>query len=208
MGNTLCGCHLKCFETVAESQRKRLFEGFWKTANLNIRNAYICGCVKVIEVAKRYTARGAESQRSNSRVFYVRNGRVSTRVCKAAFLAIHAISNGRLEQALKAQADLGGSPHNDQRGSHPPPNKTTEESLELVWELSWEHISSFSKYKSLYSRSDNPIEEALLEPRPFHQQNVRAVQGTLFQTGRESCERVGGVQQRYLCPMSPFLCYM
>ena len=94
-------------------QRKRLFEGFWKTADFNIHNAYICGCVKVLEVSKRYTARGAESRRANSRVFYVRNERVSTRVCKVAFLAIHAISNGRLEQALKAQVDLGGSPYNN-----------------------------------------------------------------------------------------------
>jgi len=132
MGNTPCGCHLNCFETVAEPQRKRLFEVFWKTANLNIQNAYICGCVKVVEVAKRYTARGAESQCSNSRVFYVRNGRVSTRVCKAAFVAIHAISNGRLEQALKAQMDLEGTSHNDQREHQPPPKKTTEESLALV----------------------------------------------------------------------------
>jgi len=91
-----CGCHLKCFETVAERQRKRLFEGFWKTADFNVQNAYICGCVKVVEVSKRYTARGAESRCANSRVFYVRNGRVSTRVCKAALLAIHAISNGQL----------------------------------------------------------------------------------------------------------------
>jgi len=51
-GNTPCGCHLKCFETVAEPQRKRLFEGFWKTADFNIQNAYICGCVKVVEVSK------------------------------------------------------------------------------------------------------------------------------------------------------------
>ena len=152
MGDTPCGCSLKCFETVAKPQRKRLFEGFWKTADFNVQNAYICGCVKVVEVAKWYTASGAESRRANSRVFHVRNGRVSTCLCKVAFLAIHGISNGRLERALKPQADLGGSPHNDQRGHHLPPNKTTEESLALVWE----HISSFPKYKSHYSRWDNP----------------------------------------------------
>jgi len=61
MGNTLCGCHLNCFETVVEPQRKRLFEEFWKATDFNIQNAYICGCVKVVEVSKWYTARVAES---------------------------------------------------------------------------------------------------------------------------------------------------
>jgi len=150
MGNTPSGCHLKCFETVAEPQRDSL-RGSGKQPISTSQNAYICGCVKVVEVSKRYTARGAESRRANSRGFYVKKGRVSTRVCKAAFLEIHAISDGRLERALKAQADLGGS-HNDRRGRHPPPNKTTEESLALV---RGEHISSFPKYKSHYSRSDN-----------------------------------------------------
>ena len=135
-----------------ESQRKKLFEGFWRVGDFNTQNAYVCGCVKVVEVAKRYSESGGESRRANSRVYYVRNGRVSARVCKVAFLRIHGISNGRLDRALKAQSDEGGSPHNDQRGCHVPPNKTPEASLEFVRE----HISCFPKYKSHYSRSDNP----------------------------------------------------
>ena len=152
MDNTPCRCNLKCFEAVPEARRERLFEGFWRSADFNAQNAYICGCVKVVEVAKRYVESGAASRRTSSRVYYVKNGRVSTRVCKVAFLRIHAISNGRLDRALKAQSESGGSLHNDQRGSHPPPNKTTEESLAFVKE----QISTFPKYKSHYSRSSNP----------------------------------------------------
>ena len=150
MDNTPCRCNLKCFEAVPEARRERLFEGFWRSADFNAQNAYICGCVKVVEVAKRYVESGAASRRTSSRVYYVKNGRVLTRVCKVAFLRIHAISNGRLDRALKAQSESGGSLHNDQRGSHPPPNKTTEESLAFVKE----QISTFPKYKSHYSVAD------------------------------------------------------
>ena len=73
------------------------------------------------------------------------------RVCKKAFLRIHGISNGRLDRALRAQIKNGGSPHNDQRGRHPPANKTSEADMALIKE----HIQSFPQYQSHYSRASN-----------------------------------------------------
>lgn len=69
-----------------------------------------------------------------------------------AFLKILDISNGRLDRALKAEAAAGGSPHSDQRGRHPPANKTSESAIGNVKA----HIKSFPCYKSHYSRKDNP----------------------------------------------------
>ena len=116
------------------------------------RNAYLCGNVKVVEVNKRSTSSGSSSQRSKSRVYCVRNGTESTRICKTAFLRIHAVSNGRLERALKAQSEAGGLPHIDMRGHHEPGNKTAAADTQLVKE----HIESFPVYRSHYSRADNP----------------------------------------------------
>ena len=131
---------------------KKLFDGFWAASDFNVQNAYMCGCVKVLEAKRRYTSQGSASRRSNTRLYYVSNGRVSVRVCKVAFLRIHAISNGRLDRALKRQADSGGSPHGDERGRHAPANKTCDADISFVKE----HIQSFPKYRSHYSRSDNP----------------------------------------------------
>ena len=39
--------------------------------------------------------------------FYVKEGGVSVRVCKKAFLNMHSVANGRLDRALKAQVDAG-----------------------------------------------------------------------------------------------------
>ena len=148
---TSCGCSRRCFDRLSESCRKGLFDGFWKTANFDLQNAYLCGCVKVLTTKRKYT-KAEESRRHFSRVFYVQNGSVSERVCKTAFLSIFGISNGRLGRALETQTSSGGVPHTDQRGRHEPPNKTPPEKLELVKE----HIESFPAYESHYSRKDNP----------------------------------------------------
>ena len=74
--------------------------------------------------------------------------------------------------------DLEGSSHNDQRGHQPPPNKTTEESLALVWE----HISSFPKYKSRYSRSDNPKRRYLSPDLSINR---------MYELHKEHCSRQG-----------------
>lgn len=117
----------------------------------------MCGCVKFIEVARRYTPQGKQSRRRCTRVYYLNKGSVSIRVCKKAFLKIHDVSNGRLDRALRAYQNAGGSPHCDQRGKHEPGNKTKNETVDAIKV----HIKSFPRYKSHYSRKDNPNREFL-----------------------------------------------
>ena len=147
MDDTPCSCALRCYEKVSGEQRRKIFSGFWDTADFNVQNAYICGCVKVIDIAKRYTARGAASHRSSTRVYYVSNGQVSVRVWKVAFLRLHGVSNGRLNRALKAQMANAGSPRIDLRGRHVPVNKTSDADIQFLKE----HIESFPMYESLFS---------------------------------------------------------
>lgn len=117
-----------------------------------MQNAYLCGCVQLSEVKRHYTSRGSQSRRSYTRQFYVKPSGVSVRICKVAFLNIFGISNGRLDRALKAERAAGGSPHTDRRGRHPPANKTSDDATEKVKA----HIELFPRYKSHYSRKDNP----------------------------------------------------
>ena len=99
----------------------------------------------------------SQSRRSHSRVYYIPKGSESVRVCKTAFLSIFGISSGRLDRALNAQANAGGLPHIDQWGRHVPANETSPERLALIRE----HINSFPRYKSHYSRKDNPNHQYL-----------------------------------------------
>ncbi len=153
---TVCGCVRRCFDRIPEHKRRSLFDGFWKASNFDVQNAFLCGCVKVLATKKKYT-KSPNSRRSFSRVYYIQNADVSERVCKTAFLSIFAVSNGRLNRAIKAQALEGGTPHTDQRGRHEPSNKTTEESRKFVKE----HIEQFPRYESHYSRQDNPHRQYL-----------------------------------------------
>ena len=146
-----------CGEKLTSAQRRIIFDGFWSTENFDVQNAYLCGCVKVLQVARRYSPKGAKSRRQNTRVFYIKKGAVSVRVCKKMFLKMHGISDGRLERALKAQQVAGGSLHCDQRGRHEPGNKTKPVTVDNIKE----HIKSFPKYKSHYSRKDSPHREFL-----------------------------------------------
>ena len=149
--DTPCGCCLHCFDKLSCGQMKNLFEGYWSSCDFNVQSAYLCGCVKTIEVKRRYT-QSESSRRSHSRVYYVSKGGISVRVCKKAFLRIHGISNGRLDRTLRAQVKNNGSPHADQRDRHPPANKTSEADVDLIKE----HILSFPQYQSHYSRASNP----------------------------------------------------
>ena len=156
MNNTPCGCRLKCFEAVGDEHRIKLFDSFWKLASFDVQNTYLTGCVSISEVHRRYSPRGESSRRQFSREYSVRNATMcSIPVCKTAFLRIHGVSNGRLSRALKAVQ--GGTPHQDQRGKHPPANKTPDDVVKSVTD----HIESFPKYKSHYSRHDNPHREYL-----------------------------------------------
>ena len=122
-----------------------------------MQSAYLCGCIKIVDIARHYNTSGSQSRRQFSRECYVSSGVVSTRICKVAFLRIHAISNGRVDRALKAQKISGGAPHIDKRGRHRPANKTAEEDINMVKA----HIKSFPSYKSHYSRKDNPSRKFL-----------------------------------------------
>ena len=107
----------------------------------------------MVAIKRRYTTAGTASRRTQSRVYYVQCGSgMSSRVCRKAFLHIHAVSGGRIDRALKSFVEAGGSPQMDKRGRHEPGNKTPEESISLVKD----HICSFPQYESHYSRGDNP----------------------------------------------------
>ena len=130
--NTPCGCKLRCYDNVPAAERQKIFDGFWATASFDVQNTYLCGCVHLKEVSQRYTDGGSQSRRQRTRQFYVKCGSIPARVCKVAFLRIHSVSNGRLDRALSATEATGESPHTDQRGRHPPWNKTPQEMIESI----------------------------------------------------------------------------
>ena len=144
-----------CPQKFSEHQRKRLFTGFWQSGNFDVKNSYLCGCVKILNKKKVHKSTNIQTE---VHVFegilymYVKNGAISEEVCKAVFLGIHGISNGQLYRAIQAQIKTGGSPHSDERGRHTPGNKVDEDDIAFIKK----HIESFPCYLSHYSRHNNP----------------------------------------------------
>ena len=122
-----CRCSLKCFERVTQERHENVFRGFWELGDWTAQNAFLCGSVKVTSVKRRYKKKDKSllhSRRNYSRQYYINinNHGLSIRVCKRAFFAIYAISNGRLSRALSKMQSVG-SPQTDERGRHEPKNK-------------------------------------------------------------------------------------
>ena len=138
-----CACGLRCFDKLNSEAHQAIFDRFWKLSSFDLQNAHLCGCVKVFS-AKRHSKAECESRRKCSRVY---SGGVSVRIYKKAFLRIHAISNGRVNRVLQAQARLGGTVMCDSRGRYTPENKTSQEDVAYVKK----HIESFPAYESHYS---------------------------------------------------------
>lgn len=150
MDTRSCGCARRCFDKLSEEKRQKIFNGYWKMKSFDMQTAYLCGCVKIFPVKRRYT--GSKSRRSFTRDYYVRDG-----VCKTAFLRMHDISNGRVQRALEGLSKTGGTPKPDERGHHIPKHKTSDADISYVKE----HIESFPRQESHYSRKSNPNRQYL-----------------------------------------------
>lgn len=157
-----CACPLKCFARVSEERRSEILDGFWELGDWSSQNSYICGCIKIAGVQRRYgkqdrAAAATPPRRNFTRLYFVNNEDcVPVRICKKAFLALHALSNGRVTRTLQKFQEKG-SPQLDQRGKHEPANKTPEESLRYIRA----HIKSFPAETSHYCRKDNPNRKCL-----------------------------------------------
>lgn len=74
------------------------------------------------------------------------------KICRQALLSLHSITKSRLERLQKHLIDNNGTPPTDLRGKHD--NRPTKISEDTDTKIR-EHILSFPKYKSHYSRNKN-----------------------------------------------------
>lgn len=95
--NADCKCKNKCLNKVAEDQRRKAFENFWKIGNFSTQNAFLCGVVKQNSPQVHRPRTGTRPAKSATNRFFV----TSIQVCKHFFLNTYNISNGRLSRALK-----------------------------------------------------------------------------------------------------------
>lgn len=156
LGN-MCRCPLKCHEKVDEEGKLEIFNAFWDIGDFNLQNSYIFGCIEKIPIKRRYCNNPEGSYKQNTFVFRIKlkNGSL-LRVCKKSFMGIHGLQNsrGRINNIInKIKKNNLTTPPCDKRGKHSSrPHKTSPEAVNGVHE----HIKAMPKYRSHYSRQENP----------------------------------------------------
>ena len=148
---------MRCFERVDEQSRQLVFDKFWALADYNIQNAYLFGQVEAKEPSRRYRnwpSVAGQSRRTRTWKYNVLVAGTRVMMCLKAFLSIHGISETRVRTARgERRPSEVPTPPTDCRGNHDTrPRKISDESRQCVRD----HISSFPRYTSHYSRRDNP----------------------------------------------------
>lgn len=141
-------CRYKCSNTFSEIERKSVFDEFWGLKSWDLQTSFLASCIK-IKTPKR-------KKKSNDNI----NGNKSFctfitlrahRVCKQFFLKTLDLSNKRFINVARRKSENGISPP-DRRGRHIPWNRTPQEAIDLIKN----HINSFPRYTSHYTREKSP----------------------------------------------------
>ena len=150
-----CRCRHNCAKKIRPADRKHVFQEFYKLKSHDEQNKYLYGLIRKVNVKRR---RAREAKRSIAYQYHVRCGDEEMEVCKKTFCDIHAVGKRRIEvlcEKLKAGVLLAG----DARGTHRNHRTVPDEVKEKVRE----HIQSFPRRQSHYSRGDNQKREYLPE---------------------------------------------
>ena len=152
-----CRCKLNCSQKVRPGERKRIFDEFYKLKSHDAQNNYLYGLIHKEDVRRRRVRGAGAAKRAAIYRYHVRCN-YEVEVCKKTFCDIHAVGKRRVEvlcEKLKAGNLLPG----DARGTH----RNRRTIPEQVKERIREHIRSFPRHQSHYSRGDNRKREYLPE---------------------------------------------
>ncbi|CAH0558680.1 unnamed protein product [Brassicogethes aeneus] len=148
-------CRYNCNNNISEQNRQALFDDFWKLGSWELQTSFLNGAIALEPVKRKNQA--AITNKNISCLYKLRE----FRVCKEFFMKTLDVSNKRIQNLVNKKKDLisGVSPR-DKRGKKEPSNKISKERVDIIKE----HINSFPRYSSHYSRSKH-VTKKYLNPR-------------------------------------------
>jgi len=147
LSGCLCQCKLKCSDRLTAADRQQLFDSFYRMDE-DAKNAYICASVKVLPPTVRLCR--AKRHRAITFFYYITVGCSSLRVCKKAFMNLHAITAGKVRFIAEQLASGCSAPRPTSRGKHN--NRSNRCPEDMVSKVK-EHIGMFPAEESHYSRT-------------------------------------------------------
>ncbi|KAJ4445019.1 hypothetical protein ANN_06818 [Periplaneta americana] len=146
-----CKCSKQCFNKVHADMKMELLVSFNKLGDKEKQDVYLCGLLTVCNIARRCPKSGTGVPQEHTYLYKARDGTTELLVCKTAFCSLHGIDKSRVERLAKHLAQNVTSPSN-LRGKHGNrPHAVSENCIAQVDQ----HIRSFPRRKSHYSRTDN-----------------------------------------------------
>lgn len=146
--NEDCQCRKDCLKNLNETERKRIFEMFWNLGDFNKQNILLYEATGRSVVKRRRQRNGKGSCRNESFTYWLNSKTGKVAVCKKFFLDTFQISEGRLKRVLKSK-NVG----NDLRGRLPGSSRKICDEANMIVQ---NHINSFPKFESHYTRDHNP----------------------------------------------------
>lgn len=141
---TCNNCKNKCLQKVSEDVRKQINNSYYEeTMTYERKRDFICQHIDVTACSNRY----GRKRKQQSRKFYLTVDSKRVQVCKSFFLKTLNIGKKVIECALKRKFH-GSFDGTDQRGKHPPANKTNDAAIQYIKH----HIESFPRVESHYTR--------------------------------------------------------
>lgn len=139
-------CRLKCFSKFSETDRKSLFNSYWKIGDVQGQRDFLRRMMEKVEPKYRYIREG--SNRQNNCAFYVYVSEEKKRVCKTFLTRTLSISNKVLRTVISKTSD-SGIVEPDGRGKHTKHAHINENIMARVRA----HIQSIPRMESHYCRA-------------------------------------------------------
>lgn len=164
-------CSLKCHQKINEDNQKDIFKGFWGIGEKQKQDTLLIGLIDKKEIVCHQTSVKTKN-RENAYVYNVKVDGKRTGVCKALFMKLIQVSEGRLKTVLRAVTN-GNVIVYENRGKHD--NRPSKIPIKL-WDLVKEHWallpskqSHYGKRKSERKYFDDPSLSVLKLYRVFQQ---------------------------------------
>ncbi|KAI4463263.1 dna-directed rna polymerases i ii and iii subunit rpabc2 [Holotrichia oblita] len=147
-----CKCKYRCFSKINDVQMQSVLKQFCNIGDKHKQDIYLAGLISAETIKRRRVKTGGGSARSIAFHYKIRLGTETHVVCKKAFCSVHGVSKHRVNGVATKLKDGDLTAKQDGRGRHG--NRANKISDEIVAQID-EHIRSFPRRRSHYSRSDN-----------------------------------------------------
>lgn len=156
-----CCQRKKCFEIVTPEIQNQIFKNIYSLP-MKVRDQTLCERMEISNT--KYSAKGrGKSDLTHDRLVTVSYSIIvenkKHNVCKLMFMSAYGVTRGKLDILIeKKRASSYGVIDVDMRGKQTPPNKTSDEEINLILQF----IDKYPRHESHYARRDNSSEKIFL----------------------------------------------